>query len=72
MLTGRVAGSGSAAASDVLRSHTAELLSVYPPPRSPKAPATAGRARTAAAADPPLRFRSSPQPQRMTAGRVSA
>ena len=48
------------------------LLIVYPPPRTPNLPATAGSARIAAMADPPFLFRSGPHPQRITAGVVSA
>ena len=43
-----------------------------PPPRTPNFPATAGRARMAIAALPPLRLRSTPQPHRTTAGVMRA
>ena len=48
-----------------------ELLIENPPPRTPNLPATAGSASTAAAALPPLRFRSSPHPHRTSAGELS-
>src|SRR2546426_12358396 len=71
MLTRRVSGSG-----DLLharsRPHEAELLIEYPPPRTPNLPPTAGSASTAIAALPPLRFRSSPHPQRISAGLLVA
>src|SRR6185369_2970238 len=73
MFTSRAEFAGSSpAASRASRSHAFELLIVNPPPRTPNFPATAGRARTAATADPPLRLRSRPQPQRTAAGRESA
>ncbi len=72
MLSVRVGGSGSAARAPEPRFQTFELLWVKPPPRTPNLPATAGRASTAAAAEPPLRLRSRPQPQRITAGLASA
>ena len=40
-----------------------------PPPRTPNLPAIAGSAKMARTALPPLRLRSTPQPQRMTRGR---
>ena len=67
MLTRRVGGSGvSSIQAAALIPRAAELLIEKPPPRTPNLPATAGSAMTAAAALPPLRLRSSPQPQRMT------
>ena len=68
MFTRRVAGSGVSIHCADLRPNASELLIENPPPRTPNLPATAGSASTAAAALPPLRFRSSPQPQRTTAG----
>ena len=50
--------------------HDAELLIAYPPPRTPNFPPTAGNARIAIAALPPLRLRSSPHPHRMSAGEL--
>src|SRR5258706_7737891 len=72
MLIWRVFHSAAPAARGGSNFHAAELLSVYPPPRTPNFPATAGGARTEATADPPLRFRSRPQPQRKAAGLDSA
>src|SRR5262245_61335547 len=71
MLIARVGGSGSRSH---VRSmfHAVELLIEYPPPRTPNLPATAGSARIAAAALPPLRFRSSPQPHLTRAGEAFA
>ena len=71
MFTTRVDGS-PAPIQDFVMPHDPELLSVYPPPRTPNLPATAGSARIAAAAFPPFRFRSSPHPQRITAGDAAA
>src|SRR5512137_217371 len=71
MLTTRVDAS-SAPIHDFVMPHDAELLIVKPPPRTPNLPATAGRARMAAAALPPLRLRSSPHPHLITAGDVPA
>ena len=69
MLTMRVDGSGvSFIQAAALMPSAVELLIEYPPPRTPNLPATAGSASTAAAAAPPLRLRSSPQPQRTSAG----
>src|SRR3954468_1391335 len=50
------------------RSHDAELLIANPPPRTPNLPPTAGSASIAAAAFPPFRLRSRPQPHRSRAG----
>ena len=73
MLTERVAGFGSAMPSSELTPHRASLFCiVYPPPRTPNLPATAGIASTAAIALPPLRLRSMPQPVRITAGELAA
>src|SRR5260370_2094736 len=72
MLTSRVVQLAAPAAAAESRSQAFEFDIVYPPPRTPNLPATAGNARMAATADPPLRFRSTPQPQRMTAGCDSA
>ena len=73
MLTMRVGGSGvSFIHAAALMPKAAELLIEKPPPRTPNLPATAGSASTAATALPPLRLRSSPQPQRITAGLVAA
>ena len=47
-------------------------LIVMPPPRTPNFPATAGSAKMARTALPPLRLRSTPQPQRITAGDAAA
>ncbi len=71
MLMARVGGSESASH---VRSmfHDAELLIEKPPPRTPNLPATAGSASTAAAALPPLRLRSSPQPHLTSAGDAAA
>ena len=55
-----------------LDAQAVELLIEKPPPRTPNLPATAGSARTAAAALPPLRLRSRPQPQRTSGGDVAA
>ncbi len=71
MLTSRVGGSSSRTHVRVMF-QADELLIVYPPPRTPNLPATAGNASTAITAFPPLRFRSRPQPHRMTAGDESA
>src|SRR6266545_6238603 len=69
MLTRRVGGSGvSFIHAAALIPKAAELLIEKPPPRTPNFPATAGKAMIAAAALPPLRFRSRPQPQRTSAG----
>src|SRR5262245_27120359 len=73
MLTRRVGGSAAAAeASPSISRHADELDIVYPPPRTPNLPATAGSARIAVVAEPPLRFRSGPHPQRNAAGLESA
>ena len=72
MLTRRVAGSGvSFIHAAALMPSAAELLIEKPPPRTPNLPPTAGSARTAAAALPPLRLRSSPQPHRTSAGEAA-
>src|SRR3954467_1598985 len=71
MLTMRVSGSGGAIQGRSMF-HDAELLIEKPPPRTPNLPPTAGSASTDIAALPPLRFRSSPQPQRINAGELSA
>src|SRR5436309_15632954 len=73
MLISRVTGAGrSPAAARESRPQAFELLIVYPPPRTPNFPATAGSASTAAIAEPPLRFLSRPQPHRIAAGLDSA
>ena len=72
MLTIRVDGSLACNHIEGENFKAAALLIEYPPPRTPNFPATAGSARMAMAALPPLRFRSTPQPQRMTAGFRSA
>src|SRR5262245_7268521 len=72
MFTRRVLGAGTPTIASAFAPHDAELLIVYPPPRTPNLPATAGLARIAVVAGPPLRFRSWPQPQRITAGDASA
>src|SRR5918999_5932484 len=71
MLTSRVSGSGASIHGRSMF-QDAELLIEYPPPRTPNLPPTAGSARTAIAAFPPLRLRSSPHPHRMSAGELSA
>src|SRR5919112_4684025 len=71
MLTRRVPGSGSVTQVRLMF-HDAELLIAYPPPLTPNLPPTVGSASTASAALPPLRFRSRPQPQRISAGEVAA
>ena len=68
MFTRRVAGSGVSIQAADLRPNASELLIEYPPPRTPNLPPTAGSASTAAAAFPPLRLRSRPQPHRTSAG----
>src|SRR5512143_190566 len=69
----RVEGSGvSFIHAAALMPHDAELLIEKPPPLTPNLPPTAGSAMMAAAALPPLRLRSSPHPQRMSAGDDSA
>lgn len=73
MLTSRVRGSGvSFIQAAALMPNAEELLMEKPPPRTPNFPATAGRAMIAAAALPPFRLRSSPQPQRTSAGVADA
>src|SRR5437773_11008695 len=71
MLTSRVDGS-SVAIHVLSMFHDPELLIEYPPPLTPNLPPTAGSASTAAAAWPPLRFLSSPHPQRTSAGELDA
>src|ERR1051326_6589558 len=68
MLTTRVGGSGASIHCFDFWPYARELLIDNPPPRTPNFPATDGTARTAAAALPPLRLRSRPQPHRTTAG----
>src|ERR1700674_5384750 len=68
MLISRAVKTPARAAARESRSQIPELLSVYPPPRTPNFPATADSARMAAVADPPLRLRSRPQPHRIAAG----
>ena len=68
MLTRRVAGSGVSIHCASFRPKASELLIEKPPPRTPNLPPTDGSASTAAAALPPLRLRSRPQPQRTSAG----
>jgi hypothetical protein len=72
MLSVRTGGGSSPTAAEVSSAQVSEVLRVNPPPRTPSFPPTAGRASTAATAEPPLRLRSTPQPQRTTAGEVSA
>src|SRR6516225_1620100 len=68
MLTTRVGGSGASIHCLDFWPNASELLIENPPPRTPNLPATDGSARIAAAALPPFRFRSSPHPQRTSAG----
>jgi hypothetical protein len=69
----RVRGSGvSFIQADALIPQVLELLIEKPPPRTPNLPATAGSAITAAAALPPFRLRSRPQPHRINAGEEAA
>ena len=69
--TGPRARSGRARATALIGKARLRLM-VKPPPRTPNFPATAGSARMARTAWPPLRLRSTPQPQRTTAGDAAA
>jgi hypothetical protein len=71
MLTRRVGGSPEPIHERSIP-QDAELLSAYPPPRTPNFPPTAGNARIAIAALPPLRLRSRPHPHRMREGERDA